>query len=219
MLLRPPLGNPPPSLPQAGRIFMEEVQPKESVQVIETGDVPKTADTESNQDHRQSAVRNVVQSTVRKLSTVARTGQATALEELTKSQAELYAQLSILLAEMEDISSAVDGLTLDPATSVHMQAAKDSLTRSRTKLVTVRGRLGRLRGFEESDRLFRVQQPATELRVLASNGSGLAGQVDLQQHDLLTISGNVTPLPDGSPNLISEPLDSPLHAPSPRKAE
>jgi hypothetical protein len=198
---------------------MEKVQCRDSVIICDEGDVSKTTESDSEQDRRQSAVRNVVRSTVRKLSTVAHAGQASAIEELTKSQAELSAQLSKLLAEMEHISSAVEGLTLDPATSTHMQAAKESLTRSRTKLVTVRGRLGRLRGFEESDRLFRVQHPATELRVLVSNGSRLEGQTDLTQHDGLTKAGRSTLLPDASSSYISEPSDLQISGQSPPKDE
>jgi hypothetical protein len=107
-------------------------------------------------DPVRSAIRDEARTVCRTLSGIARDGHAAALADLRISQAELSSHLLKLLAEMESISSAVEGLTLDPATYSHMEAARESLRRSRSKLITVRGRLGRLRAFEESDRLFNV---------------------------------------------------------------
>jgi hypothetical protein len=114
------------------------------------------ANENPNVDTVRSAIRDDARTVCRTLSGITRDGHAAALSDLTESQAELSSHLLKLLAEMGTISSAVEGLTLDPATYSHMEAARESLRRSRSKLITVRGRLGRLRGFEESDRLFNV---------------------------------------------------------------
>lgn len=89
--------------------------------------------------------------------------QSTALARVAESQAALQAQVEALDVEMTRVSVIVEGLSLDPATSRHMHDARDSLQRSRTRLVSVRGRLGRLRGFEESQRLQPLAPLDTEL--------------------------------------------------------
>jgi hypothetical protein len=120
-------------------------------------------------DPVRSAIRDDARTVCRTLAGIARDRHAAALADLRVSQAELSSHLSKLLSEMESISSAVEGLTLDPATYSHMEAARESLRRSRSKLITVRGRLGRLRGFEESDRLFNV----SSLEASAGTGTSI----------------------------------------------
>lgn len=101
-------------------------------------------------------VADAVRGTVVACASRAAAAQAVALSSVAESQLELAGQLDALETEMVRVAAVVDSLGMDAAAAGHMADARDSLARSRTRLVTVRGRLGRLRGFEQRERLVGV---------------------------------------------------------------
>jgi hypothetical protein len=120
-----------------------------------------TPDAELSAAMRNRAdIETSIRATVSSCVETAVQAQASAVSSLAASQLELSEVLTALLQDMDRVSGVVEGLSLDPATSRHIADARDSLQRTRTRLITVRGRLGRLRGFEESQRL-RVAIPAS----------------------------------------------------------
>jgi hypothetical protein len=119
-------------------------------------------------DAARDDVASAVRATVSAVTGAAAASQAAALSGVAASQAALAAQLDALDAEMTRVAAVVEDLSLDPANSRHMAEARDSLARSRTRLVGVRGRLGRLRGLEESQRLRGVARPETEMRLVGA---------------------------------------------------
>lgn len=125
-------------------------------------------------------VASAVRGTVVACGARAATAQAAALSGVAASQAELAGQLDALEAEMARVAAVVDGLALDPAASGHMADARDSMARSRVRLVTVRGRLGRLRGFEESQRLVGVRRREVEMGEV---GRGRKGGMSNEEGD------------------------------------
>lgn len=76
-----------------------------------------------------------------------------ALDEVALSQDGLESQLKLLDKEMAAITNVLEKVTLDPETSARMEETKEVMRRSKRKLTTIRGRLGRLRTYEESHRL------------------------------------------------------------------
>lgn len=85
-----------------------------------------------------------------------------ALKEVALSQDGLEGQLRHLDEEMTNITSVLEKVTLDPETSARMEQTKEVLRRTKRKLTTIRGRLGRLRMYEESDRLHLTQRQLVE---------------------------------------------------------
>lgn len=92
-----------------------------------------------------------------------------AMDEVTESQEGLAAQLRLLDDEMASITSVLETVKLDPETSARMEETKEVLRRTKRKLTTIRGRLGRLRMYEESDRLHLTE---TQLIDVAAAGRG-----------------------------------------------
>lgn len=125
-------------------------------------------------------VADAVRGTVVACASRAAAAQAAALSGVAESQRDLAGQLDVLEAEMLRVAAVVDSVALDPAAmdpaaTAHMADARDSLARSRTRLVTVRGRLGRLRGFEQRERLVGVARPRgvdVEMDEVAVTGRG-----------------------------------------------
>lgn len=76
-----------------------------------------------------------------------------AVQQLTESQDGLEAELRRLDDEMASVTSVLETVTLDPETSARMKETQECLKRTKKKLITIRGRLGRLRTYEEGDRL------------------------------------------------------------------
>lgn len=128
-------------------------------------------------------VADAVRGTVVACASRAAAAQAVALSGVVESQLELAGQLDALETEMVRVAAVVDSLAMDPAAAGHMAAARDSLARSRTRLVTVRGRLGRLRGFEQRERLVGVARTAG--KEVEMDEVGLVGGVT-SQGSLLT---------------------------------
>lgn len=85
-----------------------------------------------------------------------------ALEEVAVSQDGLESQLKLLDGEMSAITTVLEKVTLDPETSARMEATKEVMKRTKRKLTTIRGRLGRLRMYEESDRLHLTERQLVE---------------------------------------------------------
>lgn len=97
---------------------------------------------------------------------------ADAMARVQLSQGGLIAELGALDAEMERVTAVVEGVSLDPETSRLMDLSRESLQRTKKKLNTVRGRLGRLRTHEESDRL-RLAHPVAKPTLLAGEASSV----------------------------------------------
>lgn len=95
-----------------------------------------------------------------------------AVYNVSVSQQGLESRLQQLDAEMSSITTILDSVTLDPETSARMEETKDVLRRTRKKLTTIRGRLGRLRTYEESDRL-----QLSDQRLLDRNAPGRGDEV------------------------------------------
>lgn len=104
------------------------------------------------------------------------------MDEVTESQEGLAAQLRLLDDEMASITSVLETVKLDPETSARMEETKEVLRRTKRKLTTIRGRLGRLRMYEESDRLHLTE---TQLVDTSASGRGTeAAQVNISTDDL-----------------------------------
>jgi hypothetical protein len=114
-------------------------------------------------------IESTIRATVASCVAASMDAQADAVSGLAASQAELSGELVALIHDMNRVSDVVEGLSLDPATSRRMVDARDSLQRTRTRLVTVRGRLGRLRGFEESQRLRVAAPSSTEMKAMQTS--------------------------------------------------
>lgn len=79
------------------------------------------------------------------------------------SQKGLETQLVQLDIEMTNITKTLETVTLDPKTSERMEETRDVLKRTRRKLNAIRGRIGKLRMYEESDRLHLVEPPRSDI--------------------------------------------------------
>lgn len=91
-----------------------------------------------------------------------------ALRDAEASQNALTARLDVLDAELTRVTDAVETASAQSTRLAQLMADTSAvLSRTRRKLTTVRGRVGRLRNFENADRL--------ELSVTAS-GSASTGQ-------------------------------------------
>lgn len=85
-----------------------------------------------------------------------------AINDMHLSQQGLESQLNKLNSEMTRITNALEEVTLDPQTSERMQKTREVLDRTKKKLTNIRGRLGRLRVYEECDRLHLVEHKLVE---------------------------------------------------------
>lgn len=129
---------------------------------------------------KEKGIESALSKTVSLCSSHAIRAREASLLEVADSQVALSKQLNVLLEEMSRVNSAIDGLSLDPETSSYLNTARDSLQQSRARLIKVRGRLGRLRGFEESQRLRLANPPETEMHSVGGQSStkGAAHAVD-----------------------------------------
>jgi hypothetical protein len=107
-------------------------------------------------------IESTIRATVASCVAASMDAQADAVSGLAASQAELSGELVALIHDMNRVSDVVEGLSLDPATSRRMVDARDSLQRTRT-------RLGRLRGFEESQRLRVAAPSSTEMKAMQTS--------------------------------------------------
>lgn len=90
-----------------------------------------------------------------------------AMGNVEVSQQGLAKELQQLDDEMDQITRVLETVTLDPDTSARMEDTRASLKRTKRKLTTIRGRLGRLRIFEESDRLRLMERKLTETNFIS----------------------------------------------------
>lgn len=101
-----------------------------------------------------------------------------AVDSVAASQQGLESQLRQLDAEMSSITTILDSVTLDPETSARMEETKEVLRRTRKKLTTIRGRLGRLRTYEESDRLHLSEQKLIDRGVTEKSDQAIRSGTD-----------------------------------------
>lgn len=79
-----------------------------------------------------------------------------ALEGVELSQDSLMNELRALNAEMERVTQNIDKIGVDEVTLRRLKESKESLARTKKTLLRVHARLGKLRTFENSDRLRRA---------------------------------------------------------------
>lgn len=139
----------------------------EGLRSPQSGAAPRS-DVSVTSQKALATIKRDVRATIAERSAYTESEQAPAIRSLSQSQQELGKQLSALLNEMAQVSKIVEGLSLDPETSKNMDDARASLRRSRSKLVTIKGRLGRLRAFEQSHRLHPVPPLNTEMSEIAT---------------------------------------------------
>ncbi|PXF49834.1 hypothetical protein BWQ96_00486 [Gracilariopsis chorda] len=100
-----------------------------------------------------SALQTALLQLIQRASEAASAHTEPALKRLKSSQHSLEEELKHLDAEMQRITETLETVTLDPQTSKLMEEVGQCLKRTRVKLTTIRGRLGRLKVYEELDRL------------------------------------------------------------------
>lgn len=100
-----------------------------------------------------SALHTALLQLIQRASEAASAHTQPALQRLNGSQLSLEQELKHLDTEMQRITDTLQTVTLDPHTSKLMQEIAQCLKRTRIKLTTIRGRLGRLKVYEELDRL------------------------------------------------------------------
>lgn len=123
-----------------------------------------TLNSASSASAANSAVLDALELIIGEATKVVASEIEPAVDNVSASQQGLESRLRQLDAEMSSITTILDSVTLDPETSARMEETKDVLRRTRKKLTTIRGRLGRLRTYEESDRLQLSEQRLMDRR-------------------------------------------------------
>ncbi|KAI0565566.1 hypothetical protein FGB62_17g221 [Gracilaria domingensis] len=100
-----------------------------------------------------SALQNSVLQLIRSASESVSKHTQASVNSLKVSQLSLETELRKLDTEMQRITNVLETVTLDPHASELMEQTRQCLGRTKTKLITIRGRLGRLKTYEECDRL------------------------------------------------------------------
>lgn len=111
-----------------------------------------------------SPVAGALQRAVQTASRVVAAEMHPAMDAVTQSQDALAAEMRALDHEMATVTAVLHTVKLDPHTSARMDDTRAVLARTKRKLTTIRGRLGRLRMYEESDRLHLAETQLIDLR-------------------------------------------------------
>lgn len=91
-----------------------------------------------------------------------------AVEGVEQSQDVLVGELQALNAEMQRLTARIDSIGVDEVILRRLKESKESLARTKKTLLRVHARLGKLRTFENSDRLRRAD-PGTEKNASSSH--------------------------------------------------
>lgn len=102
---------------------------------------------------RNTAMEHAVSQLVRHSARMTQKYIDPAIKQMNSSQNTLETELQRLTLEMEAITKILESVTLDPETSARMEDTRECLRRTNRKLTIIRGRLSRLRVFEERDGL------------------------------------------------------------------
>ena len=94
---------------------------------------------------------------------------------LFESQPALESQLRRADAQLEKIKVSTERVSLDPQTSARMEQTREVLKRTKRKLAVIRGRLGRLREYEESDKLMLMERKMTDFGGKDEQGGANSG--------------------------------------------
>lgn len=118
---------------------------------------------------------------IQQASIASETHSIPALNNLSTSQDGLERELQHLDEEVKRVTDILETVTLDPETSARLEETQNCLNRTKKKLLTIRARLGRLRTYEESDRL---QLSLRELEVVQANRTETSVPEPVSVHEI-----------------------------------